>query len=310
MLKRIGIIGALVLGAVFGLQAQVEVSLEFKKDFFLAHEEMIAEVKIVNFSGRTLTFGQDQDWLQFTVESRNEFPVEKSGDLDIVETFEVPNASRGIRRVHLVPTYKIDKPGRYRITAFVSVPELNMTKATPPVEIGLLSASVIWERPVGVVINEADPSAPISVRKYFLMRAVNEKSIDLYVKVTDQYEKDIFGVYTLGNIVSFGEPERQVDRFSNLHVLMQNGARTFRYTIVKPDGKVLLRQKWAYSNTRPQLSLGNDGLIQVKGGGRQASFEDIPTPEQINEVRERNADPVAAPQSGSAELTQNNPDKE
>jgi hypothetical protein len=51
-------------------------------------------------------------------------------------------------------------------------------------------------------------------------------------------------------------------------------------------------------------------LIQVKGGVRQASFEDIPTPEQLNEVRERNADPVAAPQSGSAELTQNNPDKE
>ena len=186
MLKKIGILGVLVFGAVFGLQAQVEVSLEFKKDFFLAHEEMIAEVKIINFSGRTLTFGEDQEWLQFTVESRNEFPVEKAGDLDIVEKFEIPNASRGIRRVHLVPTYKIDKPGRYRITAFVNVPELNMNKVTAPVEIGLLSATVIWERPVGVVINESDPSAPIAVRKYFLMRAVNEKSIDLYVKVTDQ----------------------------------------------------------------------------------------------------------------------------
>lgn len=310
MLKRIGIIGVLVFGVVFGLQAQVEVSLEFKKDYFLAHEEMIAEVKIINFSGRTLTFGQDQEWLQFTVESVNEFPVEKVGDLDIVEKFEIPNASRGIRRVHLVPTYKMNRPGRYRITAFVNVPELNMNKVTAPVEIGLLSASVIWERPVGVVMNESDPSAPIAVRKYFLMRAVNEKSIDLYVKVTDQYEKDIYGVYTLGNIVSFGEPERQVDRFSNLHVLMQNGARTFRYTIVKPDGKVLLRQKWAYSSTRPQLFLAKNGLIEVKGGQRQPSFDDIPTPEQINEVRERNAEPVASAATGSADLTQNDSKQE
>jgi len=310
MLKRIGIIGVLVFGVVFGLQAQVEVSLEFKKDYFLAHEEMIAEVKIINFSGRTLTFGQDQEWLQFTVESVNEFPVEKVGDLDIVEKFEIPNASRGIRRVHLVPTYKMNRPGRYRITAFVNVPELNMNKVTAPVEIGLLSASVIWERPVGVVMNESDPSAPIAVRKYFLMRAVNEKSIDLYVKVTDQYEKEIYGVYTLGNIVSFGEPERQVDRFSNLHVLMQNGARTFRYTIVKPDGKVLLRQKWAYSSTRPQLSLAKNGLIEVKGGQRQPSFDDIPTPEQINEVRERNAEPVASAATGSADLTQNDSKQE
>lgn len=304
MLKRIGILGILAFGAIFGLQAQVEVSVEFKKDFFLAHEEMLAEVKIINFSGRKLTFGKEKDWLQFSVESLNDFPVEKAGELDIMETFEVPNASRGIRRVHLVPTYKIDKPDRYRITAFVKVPELNLTRATAPVEIGLLSATVIWQRPVGVVINEADPSAPISVRQYFLMRAVNDKSIDLYVKVTDRYEKEIYGVYSLGNIVSFGEPERQVDRFSNLHVLMQNGARTFRYTIIKPDGKVLLRQKWAYSNSRPRLSLDKEKLIQVVGGVRQPSFEDIPTPEQINEVRDRNTDTV--PSEGAAALTKNN----
>jgi hypothetical protein len=51
-------------------------------------------------------------------------------------------------------------------------------------------------------------------------------------------------------------------------------------------------------------------LIEVKGGQRQPSFEDIPTPEQINEVRERNAEPVASTSSGSAELTQSDSKQE
>ncbi len=288
MLKRIALYFSLLACTSHLVQAQVDVSLEFKKEFFLAHESILAEVKIVNFSGKTLSFGKNKDWLQFTIESRGGFPVEKIGDLDVVEEFQVPNASRAIRRVHLVPAYKIDHPGRYRIAAYVNIPELNTRQVTAPVEIGILSAAVVWQREIGVVKDKSDPSAPIEIRKYSLMRAVNEKKIDLYVKVTDRYERDIFGVYSLGNIVSFGEPERQVDRFSNLHVLMQNGARSFRYTIVKPDGKILLRQRHDYTSSRPKLIMDKTGLIQVQGGIRKPSFDDIPTPEQMNEVRERN----------------------
>ena len=126
------------------------------------------------------------------------------------------------------------------------------------------------------------------VRRYELMRSVSEKSIELYVKVSDQYRERVFGVYSLGNVVSFGQPERQVDRLSNLHVLFQNGARTFRYAIIKPDGRLLLQQRWDYSDTRPRLKLGDQGLIEVVGGLRQLSFDDIPSPDQLSEVRERN----------------------
>ncbi|MBT5927818.1 MAG: hypothetical protein HOH33_14495 [Verrucomicrobia bacterium] len=293
MLKRIGLYCSLFFCAALGVHGQVDISLEFKKDFYLAHESILAEVKIVNFSGKTLNFGLDKDWLQFTIESKSEFPVEKAGDLDVVEGFQVPNASRAIRRVHLIPAYKIDHPGRYRIAAYINVPELNTRLVTVPIEIGILSETVIWEREIGVVKDEKDPSAPIEIRRYSLMRAVNENQIDLYVKVTDKYQRDIYGVYSLGNIVSFGEPERQVDRYSNLHVLMQNGARSFRYSIIKPDGKILLRERHDYTNTRPKLMMDKSGLIQVHGGIRKPSFDDIPTPEQMNEVKGRNLNTAA-----------------
>ena len=293
MLKRIGLYSSLLFCAVFGLHGQVDVSLEFKKEYYVAHESILAEVKIVNFSGKTLNFGTDKNWLQFTIESRSEFPVEKVGDLDVLEGFEIPNASRAIRRVHLIPAYKIDHPGRYKISAYLNIPELNTRRVTAPVEIGILSESVIWEREIGVVKDEKDPSAPIEIRRFSLMRAVNENQIDLYVKVTDKFQRYIYGVYSLGNIVSFGEPERQVDRYSNLHVLMQNGARSFRYTIVKPDGKILLRERHDYTRTRPKLIMGKNGLIQVQGGIKKPSYDDIPTPEQMNAVKQSNIDTAA-----------------
>ncbi|MDB4665088.1 hypothetical protein OAE97_01950 [Verrucomicrobia bacterium] len=286
MLNRTVLFFSLGLVGVLGLQAQVDISLQFKKEFYLAHESLLAEVVIINFSGKTLTFGQDRHWLQFIVEPRNGSFIERNGDLDTMEVFQIPNASKGIRRVHLVPTYKIEMPGSYKITAFVNFPELGMQKATPPVEIVVLSSTVVWKREIGLVRDEQDPAGGIDVRRYSLMRAVNRNKIDLYVKVTDKFEGEVFGIYSLGNIVSFGEPEKQVGRHSNLHVLMQNGARSFRYSIVKPDGKILLRQRWDYSNTRPRLGMDSDGLMEVKGGVRKPSFDDIPSPSQINKVRE------------------------
>ena len=100
-------------------------------------------------------------------------------------------------------------------------------------------------------------------------------------------------MYSLGNIVSFGQPEKQLDRLGNLHVLMQNGARSFRYTIIKPDSKTLLRQRWDYARTRPQLTMDQDGLIQVTGGLRRPSYDDIPTPEEMNEVRAKQLEKTA-----------------
>ena len=159
MLKKIALYLSLLCCTAQGVQGQVDVSLEFKKEFYLAHESIMAEVKIVNFSGKTLNFGTDKNWLQFTIESRGEFPVEKVGDLNVVEQFKVPNASRAIRRVHLIPAYKIDHPGRYRVAAYISIPELNTQLVTTPVEIGILSASVVWDREIGLVKDENDPSS-------------------------------------------------------------------------------------------------------------------------------------------------------
>lgn len=265
--------------------AQVDISLSFKKDFFLADEAMLAELTIVNYSGRSIVLGEKADWLTFSIESSRNKTLSAERPLDIYGRFEIPNAGSGIRRVHLVPSFRLQEQGSYQIKATVVLPELGFKKSSEAVEVNILSANLLWEREFGLV-SSADGKPP-EIRRYELMRSINEKSIELYVRVSSQYRESIFGVYSLGNVVSFGEPERQVDRLSNLHVLFQNGARSFRYAIIKPNGEILLQQRWDYTNTRPRLSLGEQGLIEISGGMRQISYDDIPSPEAMNQVRSR-----------------------
>ena len=129
--------------------AQVDVSLNFKKDFYLADEFILAELTIVNFSGKTLVFGEQPNWLTFSVESSRDTLVARQKELDVMGRFEIPNAGRGIRRVHLVPTFRMVDQGRYRIKATVEVPELELRMSTQEAEIGILTANVLWEREFG-----------------------------------------------------------------------------------------------------------------------------------------------------------------
>jgi hypothetical protein len=77
-------------------------------------------------------------------------------------------------------------------------------------------------------------------------------------------------------MLSFSEPEAQMDHFNNLHVLMQTGARGFTYSIISPDGILLVRQMHQYTLSRPVLRGTDDGRIYVAGGERVFTDYDIP----------------------------------
>ena len=51
------------------VQAQVKVTVELGKNRLLPRESLLATIKIVNFSGQTLVFGEDDNWLQFQIET-------------------------------------------------------------------------------------------------------------------------------------------------------------------------------------------------------------------------------------------------
>ena len=79
-------------------------------------------------------------------------------------------------------------------------------------------------------------------------------------------------------MVSFSVPEHQIDKTNNLHVLYQTGPRSFNYSVVNPDGQVILRQTHDYTATRPILRPLTEGRVVVAGGIRRIALNDIPAP--------------------------------
>ena len=105
------------------------------------------------------------------------------------------------------------------------------------------------------------------VRKYTLEQANYLRSqLRMYVQVSDEAERHIFKVRAIGPMVSFSQPEAQLDRLNNLHVIYQSGARIFTYTVVNPDGDIVQQENYDYFNTRPRLQTDDRGNITVLGG--------------------------------------------
>ena len=118
------------------------------------------------------------------------------------------------------------------------------------------------------------------------------KEKKLYVRVTDPDENRIFRVFPVGPIVGPTRPEPQLDKLGNLHLLFQVGARAFNYSVINPDGELILRQTHEYSaGTRPVLKSDQEGNIRVAGGARRINPTDLPQSNQIP------TDDVKAPKS-------------
>jgi hypothetical protein len=118
---------------------------------------------------------------------------------------------------------------------------------------------------------------PPEVRRYTLEQANYLRSqLRLYLRLTEVDGARVIKVFPLGPMVSFGSPEHQIDKESQLHVLYQNGARSFSYNVINPDGDLVLRQTYDYTGSRPRLELSKDNKVVVAGGVRRIAASDLP----------------------------------
>jgi hypothetical protein len=157
----------------------------------------------------------------------------------------------------------------------VKLKEWDKHLANKPTGFDVVAGTKLWEQDFGVPLPAGESKVP-DVRRYALQQAIHLKQMKLYARVTDQSESRVFACFPLGPMVSFSKPECQIDKSSNLHVLYQTGARAFNYSVVNPDGNLILRRTHEYSDTRPVLRADREGRILVAGGVRRFSRDDLP----------------------------------
>ena len=267
---------ALALSRVTGLAQGVTVEVQFDQQYFLPHETLVAKVRVTNYSGQTLNLGQDADWLSFTIESRKDRMISRLAPVPVAGEYTLESSRTGTKAVDLAPYFDLSRPGHYTVTASMRIPQWDRVIQSAPKGFDVIAGTKLWEQEFGLPQIEGAASEHPEIRKYALVQTMHQKQILLYIRVSDAAETRVFRIFQIGPMVSLSNPEPQLDKFSNLHLLYQITARRFRYSAVSPDGLVIARETYEYADAKPKLRSDSDGRIKVFGGARRFTDEDVP----------------------------------
>jgi hypothetical protein len=274
----------LALLTSFSASAQVSVEVVTEQEQFLPSETVPLAVRITNRSGQPLHLGADANWLTFDVESADGFIVVKNGEVPVTGEFDVGSSQMATKHVDLKPYFDLTRPGRYHVVATLRIKDWSVEMASPAKFFDVINPAKLWSQDFGIPASGTTNSAP-EARKYSLEKANYLSSqLRLYVEVSDESEAHVFNVVSIGKMVSFSEPEEQLDRFSNLHVLWQSGASFFTYAVVNPDGGLAKQEIYDYITARPRLNMSDNGSVTVVGGVRRLKPEEMPMVKSPNEL--------------------------
>jgi hypothetical protein len=248
-------------GTAFG---QIQVELTFKRLQYVAYEPVIATVRITNLAGRAIDL-QDTDgqrWFGFEVtaaEGRVVAPTRRDSELPL--RMEVGQTVT--RKINLTPRFPVNELGTYHVRANVFFGDLNkfFYSQTKVFQVG--DARPIWQRTVGVP--EGTPGAG-EVRTYSLLSNRFPDHTKLYVRVEDKTTGAVYSTFALGRVLAVDEPQAELDRANQLHVLHCAAPRTWAYSRIGLNGELLAHSTFMETKSRPRLQHVANGAIAVRGG--------------------------------------------
>ena len=254
-----------VMSAAAAAHGQIQVELNFKRVQYIAHEPILATVTIANNSGRDIDLHDDngQHWFGFEInagEGRLLAPLKQNA---AEPPLHVESGKTVTRKINLTSLYPVQDFGAYHVRANVYFPDLNkfFYSATKVVQVS--DARPIWQKTVGVP--EGIPGAG-EVRTYSLLSNRFVDHTSLYVRVENRDSGAVYTTYSLGRIIASEDPQAEIDRANQLHVLHCAAPRTWAYSHVGLNGELLAHSTFLETKSRPRLRHTADGAIAVSGG--------------------------------------------
>ncbi len=260
--------------------SSVSIDVSLEHDQFLPGEEIRVVVRVTNFSGQPLELGKDNNWLSFSVESREKHILEKYGNPEVTGVFTLESSMTATKRANITPFFNLQKPGRYEVSVRVRLPQWNLEVPSRPVTFDVVRGTKLREIQFGVPPLEEERDLAPEIRKYILQQAEYRKEMKLYIRLTDASEANTLKLFPISKMASFSKPEAQLDKFSNLHVLHRSGQNSFSYCTMNPFGQILTLNRYDFlGDSRPRLGFDEAGRISVRGGSKVVTDNDVPPPE-------------------------------
>lgn len=252
-----------------GASAQIQVDLKFKRLQYIAYEPVIASLKITNLAGRDIDLRDEngQRWFGFEVTAGEGRMVAASRRPLDLEPLHIEAGKTVMRKLDLSPAFAVQDYGAYHVRANVYFADLNKYFYSTTKVFQVTDARAIWQKTVG--IPEGLPGAG-GTRTYSLLSNRFPDHTSLYIRVEDKTTGAVYATYSIGHVIAFDEPQAELDRMNQLHVLHCAAPRTWAYSHIGLNGELLKRSTFMETKMRPRLRHTPDGSIAVHGGMLEA----------------------------------------
>ena len=244
---------------------QIQVDLKFKRLQYIAYEPVVATLGITNLAGRDIDLrdADGQSWLGFEITGSEEQPIAPLGPENAQPPLKIEAGQRVTREIDLGSLYSVHDFGAYHVRTHVYFADLAKFFYSPTRVFEVTDARPIWQQTVGIPQGVA---ASGEVRTYSLLTNRFPDHTSLYVRVQDKDAGIVYATYPLGRTVAFEQPQAEIDRANQLHVLHCAAPRAWSYSRIGLNGELLEHSSFMETKSRPRLVHSGNGEVAVRGG--------------------------------------------
>jgi hypothetical protein len=251
-------------------EAQIQVDLKFKRLQYIAYEPVVATLAITNLAGRDVELHDTdgQSWFGFEVTGSEGQPIPPITTDNAQPPLKIEAGQKVAQRINLTPLYPVHDFGTYHVRAHIYFADLEKFFYSATRVFEVTDARPIWQQTVGIPDGVA---APGDARTYLLLTNRFPDHTSLYVRVQDRDSGIVYATYSLGRSIAFEQPQAEIDRANQLHVLHCAAPRAWSYSRIGLNGELLAHSSLMETKTRPRLVHAANGDVAVHGGVLEAA---------------------------------------
>jgi hypothetical protein len=167
------------------------------------------------------------------------------------------------RQIDLGPLYPVHDFGAYHVRTNVYFADLAKFFYSATRVFEVTDARPIWQQTVGV---PNGGSGAGDVRTYSLLTNRFPDHTSLYVRVQDKDSGIVYATYSLGRSIASEQPQAEIGRANQLHVLHCAAPRAWSYSRIDLNGQLLEHSSFMETKSRPRLVHSSNGEVAVRGG--------------------------------------------
>ena len=256
--------------------AQLAVQVRVPHSSLLVYEAIPITVSLQNFSGRPiqLTDTGESHWLKLLVTDESNSIVPATGVLGASEPVTIGPGKAVSQTIDLLPLFALRSRGTYRVQAIVTGPAGTAVSVAVPFE--LIHGREIWTQTTGL------PAGQDDYRTYSLVTRHAGNDELLFVSVREEPARTMYSLVPLGVTLPTSPPQVKLDKLSRVHVLFQNGPRSYGYIQIDPQAQASERAAYSDFLSHPGL-VDKEGVVTVLGGEQTyPKSERLLTAEELN----------------------------